>query len=142
MTESEKTTSFDNTSPHTESDSDVATRSKTGLRLKGKVCAFIIILTVIIVIYNVVLTFIAQNHSGPLTTQKSLAQSGILMDEESVIEIVRQWYKSKSWTVPERIVIVEKGPELWRISAGPEIKEAGFLVDPVKKTVLRFFPGD
>ena len=65
-----------------------------------------------------------------------------LSQEELVIEAVRSWYRDAGLLVPQRIVVSERSDNFWRLLAGPEIKEAGFDVDPRTYRVIRYSPGD
>jgi hypothetical protein len=61
--------------------------------------------------------------------------------EEEVIAAVRDWAVKQGWQRPERVVILQKTPEGWWVSVGPEVKAANVRVDPQTLKVLEWRPG-
>lgn len=60
-------------------------------------------------------------------------------EEEVVIEVARQWYRTNSWAVPPRIVVDRKTNDIWVLEAGP--RDATLKVNLKTREVVEFIPG-
>lgn len=76
-----------------------------------------------------------EQHASPNTQPAQNAT------EQALIEVVRNWYRAKGLEAPSRIIVAERSDDVWLIRAGPEIKEAGFWVDPKTRKIVRHAPG-
>lgn len=62
------------------------------------------------------------------------------LDRQMKKAVVR-YYKTNFDSVPHRIVIVERSPDGWVMSIGPEYRESFLVIDPNDFRIIKFYPG-